>query len=61
MKENSIYIVITGDLISSKKVDNKAVLQEKVQGAMSKVNEEFRPPTLLSLLTLLREMNFRGL
>ena len=43
MKENSIYIVVTGDLISSKKVDNRAVLQEKVQGAMSKVNKEFRP------------------
>ena len=39
MKENTVYTVITGDLISSKKVDNRAVLQERIQEIMGKVND----------------------
>ena len=40
MKKN-IYTVITGDLISSKEVTDRASLQEKVRTVMSDINKEF--------------------
>jgi len=39
--KKNIYTVITGDLISSKEVTDRASLQEKVRTVMSDINKEF--------------------
>jgi len=31
MRQGSIYTVLTGDLVSSRKVDNRAAVQERIQ------------------------------
>ncbi|MCD6575323.1 hypothetical protein J7K97_06575 [Candidatus Aerophobetes bacterium] len=41
-KDNVVYTVITGDLVSSKKVENRAFLQQKVELIMDEINEEFK-------------------
>ena len=42
MEKGKLYTVITGDLVSSKKMDNRAFLQEKIQQIMNRVNKHFQ-------------------
>jgi len=42
MRQGSIYTVLTGDLVSSRKVDNRAAVQEKIQTVMNEINREFK-------------------
>ena len=39
MRQGSIYTVLTGDLVSSRKVDNRAAVQERIQTVMTVMNE----------------------
>ncbi|MGC9314572.1 MAG: SatD family protein [bacterium] len=41
-KENKLYVAIIGDLIGSKKIDNRQAAQEKLLDALSDVNLKFK-------------------